>query len=208
MDNHEEREYLFWLCHVPSLGAVKIKKLYDYIGGYKRIYNIEGKELERSGLLNQTEASLFENMKIEIDGCKSELADLENRGIHFITPYDREYPKRLLKIYGYPMGIFVKGKVPEDDRPAAAIIGARNCTNYGKQMASSLAAELSGAGIQIISGLAWGIDGAGHLGALKAGGDTYGVLGCGINLCYPKENFGLYQRMVDQGGNHYRVFAQ
>ncbi len=200
MDGKEEREYLYWLCHVPAMGAVKIKKLYDYIGSYKRIYNIEGKELEHLGLLKQAEASFFEKMKGKKDACKSELAELENRGIHFVTPYDREYPKRLLEIYGYPMGIFFKGKLPEDERPAAAIIGARNCTNYGKQMASYLARELSKAGIQIISGLAWGIDGAGHQGALDAGGDTYGVLGCGINICYPKENYGLYERMADQGG--------
>jgi DNA processing protein len=200
MDGHEEREYLYWLCHVPALGAVKIKKLYDYIGSYKGIYNIEGKELEQSGLLKQTEASLFDEMKRKKDACRSELAQLENRGIHFVTPYDKEYPKRLLAIYGCPMGIFYKGKLPEDVRPAVSIIGARNCTNYGKQMASYLARELSGAGIQIISGLAWGIDGAGHQGALDAGGDTYGVLGCGINICYPRENYGLYERMAVQGG--------
>ena len=67
-------------------------------------------------------------------------------------------------------------------------------------MASYLAGELSRAGIQIISGLAWGIDGAGHQGALEAGGDTYGILGCGINICYPKENYGLYQQMAASGG--------
>ena len=200
MEDHEEREYLYWLCHVPALGAMKIKKLYDYIGSYKRIYNIEGKELERSGLLKPAEASFFQEMKRNRDSCRSELAELENRGIRFVTPYDREYPRRLLETYGYPMGIFFRGKLPEDDKPSAAIIGARNCTNYGKQMASYLARELSAAGVQIISGLAWGIDGAGHLGALEAGGDTFGVLGCGINICYPKENFGLYERMAVQGG--------
>lgn len=200
MDDHEEREYLYWLCHVPTLGAIKIKKLYDYMGNYKRIYNIEGKELEQLGLLKQKEALLFQETKGNRDACRLELEELEGRGIHFVTPHDREYPKRLLAIDGYPMGIFLKGKLPEEERPAAAIIGARNCTNYGKQMASYLARELSRAGIQIISGLAWGIDGAGHQGALDAGGDTYGVLGCGINICYPKENFGLYERMVVQGG--------
>ncbi len=200
MDGHEEREYLYWLCHVPALGAVKIKRLYDYIGSYKGIYNIEGKELEQSGLLKQTEVSIFEEMKHKKDACIAELAKLENRGTHFVTPYDKEYPKRLLSIYGYPMGIFLKGKLPDDERPAVSIIGARNCTDYGKQMASYLARELSGAGIQIISGLAWGIDSAGHQGALEAGGDTYGVLGCGINICYPRENYGLYERMAVQGG--------
>ncbi len=67
-------------------------------------------------------------------------------------------------------------------------------------MAQSLARELSAAGISIISGLAYGIDGAGHEGALEAGQETYGVLGCGINVCYPKENYGLFSQMKKRGG--------
>lgn len=63
-----------------------------------------------------------------------------------------------------------------------------------------MAAELARAGVQIVSGLAYGIDGAGHAGALRAGGKTFGVLGCGIKICYPRENYGLYQKMAVQGG--------
>lgn len=200
MDNHEEREYLYWLSHVPSLGAVKIKKLYDYMGSYKRIYNIERKELEASGLLKQDEVSVLEGYKGRLDGCRKELEKVEAKGIRFITPYEEEYPRRLLGIYGYPMGIFCKGKLPEAERPAVAVVGARNCTNYGRQLASYMAGELSKAGIQIVSGLARGIDGAAHQGALEAGGDTYGILGCGIDICYPRENYGLYERLTVQGG--------
>ncbi len=200
MDNQEEKEYLYWLCHIPDMGAVKVKKLYDYIGSYKRIYNIEGKKFEQMGLLKAADVSCFDEYKRRREDCQRELEMLERRKIRFITPYDREYPERLLKIYGYPMGIFYKGRLPAEDRPAAAVIGARNCTNYGKQMAIYVARQLSMAGVQIISGLACGIDGAGHQGALDAGGDTYGVLGCGINICYPRENYGLFERMLFQGG--------
>ncbi|MEY8351867.1 DNA-processing protein DprA [Lachnospiraceae bacterium 54-53] len=200
MDNHEEREYLYWLCHIPVLGAVRIKRLHDRMGSYKGIHNIEGKELADSGLIKQSEVSVFDGYKQKLNAYRKELDGLGNKGIRFVTPHDEEYPKRLLSIYGYPMGIFYRGKLPDDGRPAAAVIGARNCTNYGKQMASSMAGELSGAGVQIISGLAWGIDGAGHRGALEAGGDTYGVLGCGINICYPRENYGLYERLTQCGG--------
>lgn len=200
MNNHEEKEFLYWLCHIPYLGAAKIKKLYDHMGSYKRIYNIEGKKLELSGFFKTVDSTCFDEYKRKLDDYRRELEELENRGIHFVTPHDGEYPKRLLKIHGYPMGIFIRGKLPDDERPAAAVIGARNCTNYGKQMASYMARELSGAGVQIISGLACGIDGAGHQGALEAGGDTYGVLGCGINICYPRENFNLFERMASHGG--------
>ncbi len=200
MDMHEEREYLYWLCHVGYLGAAKIKKLYDWEGSYKRIYNIEGTQLEAAGILNQKEAGLFDGYKKDLENCRKELEGLEKRGISFVTSHDKEYPRRLLEIHGYPRGIFVKGRLPEEERPSAAIIGARSCTNYGRQMAAHIAGELSRAGVQIISGLADGIDGAGHNGALEAGGYTCGVLGCGINICYPRENYGLYERMALQGG--------
>lgn len=200
MDRHEEREYLYWLSHVGFLGAVKIKKLYDHVGNYKRIYNIEGRQLEELGILNQKEAGLFDGHKKRLEECKKELEELRKRGVLFIMSHEEEYPRRLLEIHGYPMGLFVKGRLPGQERPSAAIIGARSCTSYGKQMAAHIAGELSRAGVQIISGLAEGIDGAGHMGALEAGGDTYGVLGCGINICYPRENYGLYEQMALQGG--------
>lgn len=200
MVSHEEREYLYWLCHVPFLGAVSIKRLYDYMGSYKGIHNIEGTELQRLGLLKPSHVSAFEECKNRKETSDREFAGLEHRGIHFVTSHDPEYPNRLYKIYDYPMGIFYKGRLPDKERPTVAVIGARNCTNYGKQMASYLAKELTACGVQIISGLASGIDGSGHRGALEARGDTYGVLGCGINICYPKENYGLFEQMIEKGG--------
>ena len=200
MDNHEEKEYLYWLCHVSVLGAVSIRKLHEYTGSYKKIYNIEGKELQQLGLLKQSQITAFEESKLKRDVYRRELEELEHQGIRFITSGESGYPKRLLEIYGYPAGIFFKGRLPEEERPSAAVIGARNCTNYGRQMATYLARELSQAGVQIISGLASGIDGAGHKGALEAGGDTYGILGCGINICYPRENYGLFEQMQGKGG--------
>lgn len=200
MENYEEKEYLYWLCHVSVIGAVSIKKLHDYMGSYKRIYNIEGKELQRLGLLKQSDVSVFEESKSNIDFYRRQLAELELQGINFITSDEAGYPKRLLEIYGYPVGIFFRGRLPDEERPSAAIIGARDCTNYGKQMATYLARELSASGVQIISGLALGIDGAGHKGALESGGDTYGILGCGINICYPRENYDLFEQMQKRGG--------
>ena len=199
MDNREEKEYLYWLCHVPLLGAVKIKRLYEFMGSYKRIYT-EGKNLAEAGLLKANEASALNEYKDKLAECQKELEKTEKKGIRFITSYDKEYPRRLLDIYGYPAAIFCKGRLPEEERPAAAVVGARNCTNYGRQMAAYMAGELARAGVQIVSGLALGIDGSAHEGALKAGGDTYGILGCGINVCYPRENCKLYERLPQQGG--------
>ena len=151
-------------------------------------------------MLRPKEAAAFDAEKCQLDRRKRELEELEKEGIRLIAFLDENYPKRLLKIHDYPVGLFVRGELPDEERPAAAVIGARNCTNYGKQEAEYMAAELAKAGVQIISGLAYGIDSAGHRGALKAGGKTFGVLGCGIKICYPRENYGLYERMCRQGG--------
>lgn len=200
MISFKERSYLYWLCHVPVLGAVKLKALHDSFGSFREIYNIEGKELEERRILKPGQGTIYEQWKKRLDSCQRELEGLEQRKTRFLTPFDPDYPQRLLSIHAYPMGLFVKGRVPAEDRKTAAIIGSRACTSYGSQMAAYLAEELSRAGVQIISGLAWGIDGAGHQGALRAGGDTYAVLGCGIHTCYPKENYALFEKIPSQGG--------
>ena len=94
----------------------------------------------------------------------------------------------------------MKGELPKDEIPSVAVIGARGCTSYGMQVAGLLGRELGGAGIQIVSGLALGIDGAGHQGALDAGGKTFGILGSGVDVCYPKGHWRLYEQMQRQGG--------
>ena len=85
-------------------------------------------------------------------------------------------------------------------RPAIAIVGARNCSSYGKNMAYEYARILTQRGIQVISGLARGVDAAAHAGALAAGGKTYGVMGCGVDFCYPTSSRKLYHVMQQQGG--------
>ena len=170
MISYKERQYLCWFLSVPGIGAVTGMRLFKQFKSFEEIYNIEGKNLENAGLLRPKEAAAFDAEKCQLDRRKRELEELEKEGIRLIAFLDGNYPKRLLKIHDYPVGLFVRGELPDEERPAAAVIGARNCTNYGKQEAEYMAAELAKAGVQIISGLAYGIDSAGHRGALKAGG--------------------------------------
>ena len=113
---------------------------------------------------------------------------------------DKEYPARMKPLPGMPKGIYVKGKLPRDDLPSAAIVGGRACSAYGREQARRFARELAAAGVQIISGLASGIDAAAHEGALEGGGLTFAVLGCGVNICYPRENYPLMRRILEQEG--------
>lgn len=200
-DEVSEQEYLYWLCQIPSLGAVSIRKLGEYCGSYEAVYyNIEETRLKETGFLNKRQIAELVEWKTRFAACRKSFQHLGQRGIRFLTPLDRDYPQRLKEIYDYPMGLYVRGRVPLEERPSAAIVGARGCSAYGEQLAREFARALAAEGVQIISGLALGIDGAAHDGALKAGGATYGVLGCGVNICYPSSNYALYEAMMKNGG--------
>lgn len=113
---------------------------------------------------------------------------------------DSEYPEKLLKIKGAPEKIYIRGKLPDPKKKTVAIVGARNCTDYGLTLAKTISRILSLNDVQVISGLAMGIDTAGHLGALEVEKPTFAVLGCGVDICFPSHNSNIYNRILDFGG--------
>ena len=131
---------------------------------------------------------------------EEEYAALVAKGIHFVSVEEELYPARLKNIPDPPCGIYVKGRLPAQDKLSVAIIGARECSEYGRYVGRELGSVLGKHGIQVISGMARGIDGIGQLAALEAGGTSFGVLGCGVDICYPQENRKLYQMLKMQGG--------
>lgn len=195
-----EKEYLYQLVHVPGMGPVTIFKLREYFGSFREIWLSGERALQNTGLLPPARLCALLEARNRETAVRAEYEALARNGIRFLACFEEEYPRRLLPFRDRPAGLFVKGRVPDDALPSAAIVGARRCTEYGKEMAENLGSELSGAGVQIISGLALGVDEAAHRGALNAGQDTYAVLGCGINICYPRENYGLFAQMENRGG--------
>ena len=196
----QERRMLFCLNQIQQLGAVSICSLGEYFGSYSNLFNIEETALRESGILREAQIQAFCEGKKRWSEYLEEYEKLAERKIRFVTPLDPEYPERLLHIHGYPMALYVRGKLPDPKRPAVAVVGARGCSEYGSQLASAFAEMLAKEQVQIISGLALGIDGAAHQGALKAEADTYGILGCGVNICYPRSNYSLYTQIGEQGG--------
>ena len=120
--------------------------------------------------------------------------------IRYLSEKTEEYPDRLRNIINQPEGLYVLGQLPEKGEKIVAIVGARECSYYGESAARYFAGQLADAGVGIISGMARGIDAAAHQGALEAGGKTYAVLGCGVDICYPKSNRELYAKICVQGG--------
>lgn len=113
---------------------------------------------------------------------------------------DRDYPVSLKEISSTPKKIYCIGELPKKELLSVAIVGARQCSQYGKSMARELGATLAACHVQIISGMARGIDAAAQKGALEGGGRTFAVLGSGVDVCYPKEHLSLYERIQNQGG--------
>ncbi len=124
------------------------------------------------------------------------------RGIRFILAGEAAYPGRLLFLCDRPFALYVRGNLPEEGRPAAAIVGARNCTAYGSGEARHFACDLAGLGIRIGSGLARGVDASAHRGALLSGvrGATFAVLGCGPERTFPPSHRELAEEILSSGG--------
>ena len=195
-----EKEYLYWLCHIPGLGAVSIRRLYEYFGSFRAIWNAGKNEIAACKVLKAQQQEAFLENRKKTDDLQREYDCLAARGIRFLAMTDQEYPQRLRPFHDSPAGLFVKGRLPEEERPSVAIVGARGCTEYGRQLARVFARGLAEEGVQIISGLALGIDGAAHDGSLEFSNCSFAVLGCGVDICYPRENYPLFSRIQESGG--------
>ena len=129
------------------------------------------------------------------------LARLRENGVRWLPRSDPDFPPLLLAIHDPPPGLFMRGGVGVEAlrRPTVAVVGARACSPYGAQVARLLGRELAAAGVAVVSGLARGVDGEAHRGALESGGLTVGVLGSGIDRDYPAAHRELAARIRAAG---------
>src|SRR3989440_4896966 len=129
------------------------------------------------------------------------LASLSEQGLRFVGRSEAGFPPLLRELHDPPPGLFLRGagEVELLGRPAVAIVGARACSSYGGQVARLLGRELAAAGPVVVSGLARGVDGEAHRGALEAGGATVAVLGCGVDRGYPAAHASLARGICEHG---------
>lgn len=191
--------YWYWISKRKGIGNQTIGKLLPFFQNIEGIYKAKSVELEKTGLLTETQISILRK-KDSIETLDKELEELNRQGICFVTCEEEAYPAKLKYIYNSPYFLYYRGGLPDENKLSIAIIGARKCSIYGREMAKNLAKELSKQGVIIVSGLASGIDGFAHQGALLGGEKTYGVVGNGVDVIYPKEHYALYQEVAKQGG--------
>lgn len=192
-------KYEYWLASIRPLSDRKKERIRERAGGGEAAYYIEEKELAGMEFLTEKDREVIRLFRKKRDPA-AEYDRLKEQGIRFVPCFDPAYPGRLKRTAGYPYALYVKGRLPEDARPSVAIVGARQCSAYGEGQALRFARYLAQRGVQIVSGMALGIDGAAGRGAINGGGDTYAVLGSGADVCYPAQNKGLYGDIIKTGG--------
>ncbi len=192
-------KYELWLSNIDGISNGKIRKIQMVIPTAEELYGCTSSQLSKIyGLTEQDIFHIKESRKSwDLD---KEWYYLQENGISFVSMEQQGYPNKLRTIANPPYSVYYKGKLPREDVISIAIVGARGRTAYGCEFAQLLAETLGNNGIQVISGLARGIDSDSHKGVLKVGGDTYAVLGNGVSICYPEENQYLYNEIIEKGG--------
>lgn len=191
-------KYEYWFANIPGIGNKQKAAIRSQVKSAKELYYIEETALKK--FVKEEDACHKILKSVEKWKLDAEYEKLLKKGAECITIQDQRYPDKLKKITSAPYAIYVKGRLPKEDQFSAAIVGARNCTPYGAAMAREFARELAKCNVQIISGMAIGIDGVSQRAAIEAGGTSFGVLGCGVDVCYPRENIQLYQELSENGG--------
>lgn len=194
-----ERDYWAWISGVDSLYWKKVKGLLKHFKTAREIYFADKKDLERKGGLSKEETDKIEISKKSFDAERF-WKQLKDKNIHFVCIADENYPQRLRPYDHKPYFLFYKGNLPKDEVPSVAMVGARACSDYGRKMAKNIACCLAENNVQIISGMARGIDTYSQLGAIERKAPTYAVLGCGVDICYPAENIEIYETICHTGG--------
>ncbi|MBQ5951371.1 MAG: DNA-processing protein DprA [Lachnospiraceae bacterium] len=199
------REEILYFLAFCEIRAEKKRDLWRAVPDTGVLYRLSLRELREFGLTGR-EVDAWKKRKRDDADWRREWESLPDRGVRFLTEADPGYPERLKLIYDAPFGLLYKGELPSDRLPAAAVVGARNSTAYGREMARRAGEELARRGVQVVSGMAAGIDGESHRGALAAvkafpdSAGTFAVFGCGIEVCYPKEHEDLYATIPNRGG--------
>jgi DNA processing protein len=194
----DERFHWLALNFIPGVGPVLIKALLDRFGSPKRIFRASRRELARVDGIGERLAEVIKETDVQ-EKVQRELKLIEELKASIVTLTDQSYPNNLRQIFDPPPLIYVRGDLQMRDKLAISMVGSRLISHYGRMITERIAGDLSRQGVTIVSGMARGIDSAAHRGALSVGGRTIAVLGCGVDIVYPRENRRLFEEITAQG---------
>ncbi len=194
----EVREALVALNMVPHVGPVRLRHLMDHFGDPRAILRATEAQLLAVPGIGPEAARSISRWEASVD-LAWEMSRIAESGCRILIGTDEEYPPLLREIYDPPLVLYVRGRILPADKNSVALVGSRQTTHYGMEVARKLAYQLGYLGVTVVSGGARGIDTAAHQGALHAKGRTICVLGTGINIVFPPENAGLFDRIAENG---------
>ena len=180
----DDKEALIALNMIPHIGPVRLRNLQDRIGSPAAILGASRDQLLSVPGIGEAGADAVVDWEKSVD-LAGELRRIREFGCNIVTWQDADYPPLLKQIYDPPILLYVKGSLSPRDKNSVAMVGSRQTTHYGINVARKLAYQLGYVGVTVVSGGARGIDTAAHQGALNAKGRTIAVLGTGIKIPFP-----------------------
>ena len=202
-----DRIYDYWVATLQDGYIGNLIRITQEAGGAKILYNMSKNHMiSELGLSQKLSDHIDENRPGE-DHLINDYEKMSGRGISYVNYTDDDFPDKLRNIASPPYGIFVRGSLPDPATASVAVVGARDCSEYGRLMAEYFGTRLAKEGVQVISGMAWGIDGIAQSAALVAGGKSFAVMGCGVDITYPAKNAVLYRRLCSDGNGVISEYA-
>jgi DNA processing protein len=188
----------FALKRVPGVGNLLFRRLLERFGSPEAVFNADDAELlSIKGVTTRLIAAI--RQRRDTDMIDRELEAVRQKGFTIVTQTDRRYPPLLRQIPDPPPFLYVYGLLPPATGLNIAVVGSRNATAYGIAATRQLCMDLARQQVNIVSGMARGVDTAAHAGAIAAGGVTVSVLGTGLNRIYPRENAKLFHEIAENG---------
>ena len=191
--------YLLALCSSPHVGPVTIRRLLRAFGSAENVFKARPAELFGVDGISEKRSEWIAGFS-DWDALMKNIERVETKGVKLVMHGEDGYPEALYSLgQDAPLLLYILGDVMEEDKFAVAMVGSRKSSDYGMAVTARISGELAAVGINVVSGMARGIDTAAHRAALKSGGRTYAVLGCGIDVAYPPENRPLVDKIAAGG---------
>lgn len=199
MKNLENKKYWIWFSLIKGLGSKRKQKLLESYKTPEKIYKLTKKELiETNGIGEKMVENILKSK--DEDYLKKYILYMQKHNIDIININDENYPKILKEIYDPPISLYIKGNKNILNNTSVAIIGCRQASQYGIKVAKYFGYNLAKNKVNVVSGLAKGIDSYAHIGSICANGKTIAVIGNGIDTIYPKENINIANKILEKGG--------
>lgn len=188
---------IYLLSLARNVSVQQLQDIEEHLGGLEELSGLDSDALRRLPLPAGTRARLAD----AIAGCdpQADLERMRGEGISLLAVTEADYPELLRSCSDAPVLLYCRGRLEILEGEGIAVVGSRKCSERALRHAWNFGCELAECGLPVVSGLALGVDGSAHEGALSVHGPTLAVLGCGVDVCYPPRHHELYGRMVEEG---------